>query len=113
MKTLAATGEIGNPAIGNLQNLSGEGFFQKFVPSAIGVGFVIGVLVFFLTFIIGAIQWIASGGDKQALEGARGKITNALIGLLILFATFAIVKVIEKFFGISILAIDIGPLKIQ
>jgi hypothetical protein len=37
------------------------------------------------------------------LEGARGTITSALIGLVILFAAFAIIKLIQTFFGISIL----------
>lgn len=111
------SGEIGNPALGpTLQGfLSSEGgtaFFSAFLPRAIGVAFIIGVLVFFAMFVWGAISWIASGGDKQALEAARGRITSALIGLVLLFASLAIIKLIETFFGISILTLDIGALKI-
>ena len=62
--------------------------------------------------LIGGIQWISSGGDEQGLEAARGKISNALIGMVILFATFAIISLIQTFFGIQILTIDIGPLVI-
>jgi len=104
---------ITNPVLGNLGNLSGSEFFAKVIPTAVGLGLVIGVLVFLFMLITGAIQWISSGGDKQALESARGKITNALIGLIILFAAFAIIQVIERFFGINILTLDIGPLVIQ
>jgi hypothetical protein len=111
---------VTNPVLGpNLQGAIGEfgsspaWFFQTFIPMFITLGFIIGVIVFFFVLIIGAIQWISSGGDKQALEGARGKISNALIGLVILFATFAIIKLIETFFGFSILTLDIGGLIIK
>lgn len=60
----------------------------------------------------GAISWIASGGDKQSLETAKSKITNALVGIIILFSAFAVVKFIESFFGISILTLDIDALVI-
>ncbi|MCJ7805264.1 hypothetical protein MUP46_01330 [Patescibacteria group bacterium] len=92
---------------------SGVGFFQKFIPSLIGIAFVVGSLVFFFVMIIGAIQWITSGGDKAAIEAARGKIANAVIGFVLLLTVFAIIKVIESFFGINILILDIGILKIQ
>jgi hypothetical protein len=106
---------IKNPVIGNIGNPgdSGGSFFQKALPAAVGLAFLIGTIIFFFVLITGAIQWISSGGDKQALEGARGKISNALIGLLILFATFAIIRLIQRFFGIQILTLDIGPLVIR
>jgi hypothetical protein len=63
--------------------------------------------------LLGGIQWISSGGDKTALEGARGKITNAVIGIIILFSLFAILKIVEDFFGINILTIDFGPLMVR
>lgn len=106
--------EITNPALGEgLQGLSGAGFFQKFFPAAIGLGFVIGVVLFFFIMIIGAIQWITSGGDKTALESARGKIINAVIGIIVLFALYALISLLETFFGINIKTLDIGPLKIE
>lgn len=96
-----------------MQNLSGVEFFQKLIPALIGLGFVIGMIIFFFVMLLGAIQWITSGGDKAALDAAKGKITNAIIGLVVLFSILAIVQLIEAFFGINILTIDIGPLKIQ
>jgi hypothetical protein len=61
--------------------------------------------------IFGAIKWISSGGDKQALESARGTITSALIGVFILFAVFAIIQLINTFFGLHILNLTIPTLK--
>ncbi len=104
---------ITNPILGNLGKMSGTGFFSSFLPAAAGMAFLIGALIFFFYFVTGAIAWISSGGDKQALESARTRITNALIGILLLFAAFAIIRVLESFFGISILTLDISKLIIQ
>ena len=105
--------DITNPALGALDPGTpdrGLTFFQKFVPALVSASFVIGALVFFFMLLIGAVQWIVSGGDKNSVEAARGRISQALIGLVILFAVFAVVKLIESFFGISILVLDIGAL---
>lgn len=111
---IAQSREITNPVLGpDLQAKTGLAFFQSVIPSLVGWGFVIGTLLFVLYFILGAIGWITSGGDKASVEAARDKITQALIGLVILFSLFAIIKVIEYFFCINILTIDIGPLKIE
>jgi hypothetical protein len=113
MNNLIAQG-ISNPALrGSLQGETGISFFQKFIPNAVGIGFLIGVLLFFFYMIMGAISWISSGGDKTALETARSRITQAITGLIVLLSLFALLKVIETFFGINILTLDIGPLQIQ
>ncbi len=109
---------IENPALGPaLQNLikteGGTGFFTTLLPNIITLLLIVGALVFFFMLVVGAIQWISSGGDKQGLESARGKLTNAVLGIVILFAAFAIITLIENFFGIKILTLDIGALKIE
>lgn len=113
------TSTINNPIMGDsMQSLvasSGDGatFFALLLPKLIGLALVVGVVIFLFMLIFGAIQWITSGGDKASLEGARSKISSAIVGLVILFSTFAILALIEKFFDISILTLDIGPLVIQ
>jgi len=108
MKQLA---QITNPALGNLNSPSnqGAGFFAKLVPSLVGLAFVGGSVIFFFMLLLAAIQWITSGGDKASVEAARGRLTQALIGIILLFSSFVVVKLVETFFGISILTIDIGP----
>ena len=105
---------ISNPALSKtLQEKSGLKFFRELIPRMVGLAILVGVLIFFFIMITGAIQWITSGGDKAAIEGARGKITNAIVGVVILLSLFALLKVIQDFFGIKILTLDIGPLMIQ
>lgn len=116
MELLAgAPHSINNPIFSpSLQDLLNDpfAFFQIFIPNLIGLAFIIGVLIFFFIIIVAAIQWISSGGEKASIEVARGKITSALIGLIILLSVYAIIKLIETFFGIDILKINIGVLKI-
>lgn len=108
------TGGINNPLLPiNLQAASGASFFNKLLPNLISLGFVVGVVVFLGMLIFGAIKWIASGGDKASVEGARGTVTNAIIGIIVLFSVFAIVALIEFFFGIEILTIDTGTLMVR
>lgn len=93
--------------------VSGINFFQKLIPSLVIIALAIGVLIFFFNLISGAIQWISSGGDKEGVGQARKKISNALVGLVILFAIFAIAALIEYFFNIKILTLDIDSLVIR
>ncbi|EKE06402.1 MAG: hypothetical protein ACD_19C00014G0016 [uncultured bacterium] len=121
MNRLLAGGDQGitNPIFGGAyqtllgQTDGGSGFISLILPKFIGLLFVFGALAFFFMFIWGAITWILSGGDKAHVENARGRITNAIVGFVLLIGSFAIVKLIEAFFGIDILLIDIGPLIIQ
>ena len=92
---------------------TGSGFLGLLLPKAIGLLLVFGSIAFFFMFLLGAISWIISGGDKAHVEAAKNRITNALIGVILMICTFAIVSLIEGFFKINILSIDIGPLVIQ
>lgn len=108
---ILAQANVTNPILGpGLSGLSGVGFLQRLLPALVAGGLVIGVVIFFFMLLIGAIQWITSGGDKAAAEAARGKITNAIVGLVILLSLFAIIQLLETFFGISLMQLDIGPL---
>ncbi len=103
--------EINNPVIGpRLAALNGVSFFQKLLPALILMALIIGVIIFFFMLIIGAVQWISSGGDKAAVEAAKGRITNAIVGLVILLSFFAITQLLETFFGISIIQLNLEPL---
>jgi len=111
-----AQAKVGNPVLGNLGNLdsptAGLSFFQRFVPNLIGLGFAIGILVFVFVLITGALTWIGAGGDKTALESARTRVSFGLIGLVFLFALFAILTLLQAFLGVSILSLNLDSLVI-
>ena len=68
---------------------------------------IVAALVFFFMLVLGGIKYITSGGDKGQTEAARGQITAALIGLVIVFAAWAIINLVNLFFGINILQLQI------
>jgi len=59
-------------------------------------------LFFFFQVVIGGISWIGAGGDPKALDSARSRITNAVIGLVIVVAAFAITVIVLSALGINI-----------
>ncbi|MCH7730563.1 hypothetical protein IID21_03495 [Patescibacteria group bacterium] len=73
------------------------------VSALISLIIIIAAVVFFFILIIGGIRWIMSGGDKANTEAARNQITAALVGLVIVFAAWAILQLIDAFFGTNIL----------
>ncbi|PJA90720.1 MAG: hypothetical protein CO136_00920, partial [Candidatus Levybacteria bacterium CG_4_9_14_3_um_filter_36_7] len=62
---------------------------------------VIAVLAALLYIILGAFQWITSGGDKTKVESARNHIIAAVIGLIIIALTFVIINVLMQVLGIG------------
>lgn len=63
--------------------------------------FSIAGIVLLLTLIMGGIQLMTSGGDPKSTQAAKQKITNAIIGIVIFFASFWIVQIVGAVLGIS------------
>jgi len=76
---------------------------QGIISGAIGLILLLVALVFFFILVFGGLKWVTSGGDEKKVGAARAQITNALIGLAIVFAAWAIMKLIGTVFGIDIL----------
>ncbi|OGE14635.1 hypothetical protein A3F00_00475 [Candidatus Daviesbacteria bacterium RIFCSPHIGHO2_12_FULL_37_11] len=58
--------------------------------------------IFFVFMILwGAFQWLTSGGEKEAVAAARGRITNAVIGIILFAVAFAIIQIVGTFTGFT------------
>lgn len=75
---------------------------EKIVSGAISLVMLVVALVFFFMLVLGGLKWVMSGGDQKAVEAARAQITNALIGLAIVFAAWAIMQLIKIIFGVDV-----------
>lgn len=62
-----------------------------------------GGLALLLFLVWGAIDWLMSEGDQEKLQGAKSKITHALIGMGFLAASYAIVVLLKAIFGFDVL----------
>jgi len=101
--TIAPNG--GFTGIGTLGTPKGTGItnFSSVISMTIGVMTMIAFIWFTFVLITGAIGIISSGGDKQALENARKRITSGVIGLIIVIAAVFILDLIGTIFGIPYL----------
>ncbi len=59
---------------------------------------IVAVLVF-AYLIWGGLSWITSGGDKGKTDSARAKIMAAIIGLVIIASSYAVLQIILRFMG--------------
>ena len=89
---------------GNLANID----FTTLVTLAINFVLIIAAIAFFFMLVLGGIKWITSGGDKGKTESARSQITAGLIGLVIVFAAWAIISILENFFGVNLRSFNVG-----
>ena len=64
---------------------------------------IVAFVLAFIFLLIGGIRWITAGGDEKGVAGARGMITSALIGLVIVLVAYAIIRLVETFFGFDII----------
>ncbi len=81
-----------------------EGFFRSFSElfnSLLQFVFVIAALLVFFYLILGAFRWITSGGDKGKTQAAQSTIVAAVVGIIILAASYAILIIILNFLGYS------------
>lgn len=102
--TLDIAGEAASQGLsGSEYHSSADGGFGIFVSSMLRVAMIIAAIIVLVFLIWGAIEWISSAGDKSKLESARGKISNAVIGLILLAGTIAIFIVVQQFLGIDFL----------
>ena len=72
------------------------------VGKLLNIAFFAAGLFFLIQVIIGGISWINAGGDPKAMDSARGRITNAVIGLVIVSAGFGITIIVTTALGINI-----------
>ncbi len=68
---------------------------------------VVGALALLFNLINGAIEWVTAGGESSKVQHARQKMTNAVVGMIILAGTFAIVSFISNLFGFNLLQLTI------
>ncbi len=77
--------------------------FGEMLTNVMNIVVVIGVIAVLLYLIWGGIEWITSGGDKGKTESARNKITAAIVGLIILISSWAILMFVQDILGIQVL----------
>lgn len=75
--------------------------FGVFVSNIMGAIMVVASLLVLFYLIWGGIEWISAGDDKSKVEKARTRITQAVIGIIVLSSSYALYLAITTFLGLT------------
>jgi len=75
----------------------------ELISNLLGAIMIIAALMVLLYLVWGAIGWITSGGDTAKVTKARDKMTQAVIGLIVLASSVAIFTLVQSFLGVELL----------
>lgn len=89
-------------AIGHINQPVGPSIFQSDPQQALGIVIAKGISavillasMFMLFYLLwGAFDWVVSSGEKERITKAQQKITNAIIGLLLMIVVISLFGVI-------------------
>ena len=80
---------------------TGAGAISNFLSRLVSLIYIFAAifLIFFITW--GAWDWMTSEGDKEKLQSARNKIINALVGIVLFAAAYALIQILGQFTGFT------------
>ena len=62
----------------------------------------LGAVALFIMLLVGGFNFLFSGGDQKKLEAARGTVTQAIVGIVIMSLAYLIILTIETFTGVKV-----------
>jgi len=86
------------------KSVTSGGYFTSFssLVSALLYGsFLVAVLSSFFYIVWGGIDWIISGGDTDKISASVQKIVAAVVGLVIVSSSFAIISLVLRFLEVD------------
>jgi cbb3-type cytochrome oxidase subunit 3 len=99
----AFNSDSGSPL--NAVAVQGGGFntsatFETIISKVITMVLELMGVIFLILAIYGGFKWMTAAGNEESVEKAKKTITNAILGLVIVLAAYAIVKFIVEIFGV-------------
>jgi cytochrome bd-type quinol oxidase subunit 2 len=85
-----------NGDVATFQSL--ESVFQNVVQALTAL---VGITVFIM-FVIGGFNFLFAGGDQKKLEKARGTMTYAIIGVVVIVCAYLILLVVRAISGVDV-----------
>ena len=72
--------------------------FGAVISAFLGPILIIAGFLTVIIIIISGIQFVTSGGNPEAAAAARGRLTFAIIGFVIIVLAFAVLQIVNKIF---------------
>lgn len=104
-KTLAQGLEFPGTTPGTKVTIEGPvpqfGTLADIINKLLPILFTVAGLILFFYLISGGFDLLLSGGDPKRTEGAKGKITNAVVGFIIIFVAWWLTQILAKIFSVG------------
>lgn len=94
---------ITNPVVGEFS-------VGELISDVISLFIIFAFIAAFFFLLWGGFQWITSGGSPEAVDAARGRIVQALIGLVLVVAAWALFSLVGDFLGFDFTNFDLPVL---
>lgn len=90
------------PELQGITGKTGAEGINIFLGKTVEIIMALAGVVFIFMMVLGATQWITSGGEKENVAKARSRITHAIIGLIILSSAFFIARIFGDITGFQL-----------
>lgn len=99
---------ITNPLLGEAndtinQEGGGETYVNNSIQAIITVFLIVAVIYFIWHFVMAAYHMISSNGDPKKWEEAQKSILYSLVGIILAFSVFGLLRFAGSLFGITAL----------
>ena len=64
-------------------------------------------IAFFVMLLFGGYQFLTSGGDPKAVGAARGTLTYAVIGIILVVSAWLILQLVQNITGANVTNIEL------
>lgn len=91
---------MGLPGGGTVDVATIQGF-ECIFQNILQIATTLAGIALFIMLLAGGFKYMTSGGDPKASEQAKGTITSALLGLILLIVAWLILKFLSEFTGLS------------
>lgn len=69
----------------------------------------LGAIALFIMLLVGGFNMLFSAGDQKKLEAARGTITQAIMGIIVMSVAYLILQTIRIFTGVDVTTLQLLP----
>jgi hypothetical protein len=79
--------------------------FASIISGLLPYIFTLAGLALFVFLVIGGFGMLTSAGSPDKMKAAQGKITSAIIGFVIIFIAYWLMRILEIIFGLNLLGV--------
>ncbi len=86
-----------------LPNFTGGANIGQFITNSKIMDYIFGAaaIALLIYLVLGGLQMMTSQGEPKAMQGAQAKITNAIIGFVIIIIAYFLVGLIGNLLGVT------------